>query len=134
MDSILIKKDYLNKIKLLNNYNKFYHDKSNPIVSDQEYDNLKLDIFKIEKKYPNLISKESPFLKVGFKPSKNFKKIKHRIPMLSLGNVFSEEDLVNFEKKILNFLSLDKSKEVEYSAEPKIDGDRKSTRLNSSHT
>ena len=122
MDSILIKKDYLNKIKLLNNYNKFYYDKSNPIVSDQEYDNLKLDIFKIEKKYPNLISKESPFLKVGFKPSKNFKKIKHRIPMLSLGNVFSEEDLVNFEKKILNFLSLDKSIEVEYSAEPKIDG------------
>ena len=42
--------------------------------------------------------------------------------MLSLGNAFNEEDLVNFEKKILNFLSLDKSKEVEYSAEPKIDG------------
>jgi len=117
-----MKKDYLNKVKLLNKYNKFYYDKSNPIVSDQEYDDLKLDIFKIEKKYPNLISKESPSLKVGFKPSKNFKKIKHKIPMLSLGNAFNEEDLVNFEKKILNFLSLDKSKEVEYSAEPKIDG------------
>ena len=122
MSSILIKKDYLNKVKLLNKYNKFYYDKSNPIVSDQEYDDLKLDIFKIEKKYPNLISKESPSLKVGFKPSKNFKKIKHKIPMLSLRNAFNEEDLVNFEKKILNFLSLDKSKEVEYSAEPKIDG------------
>ena len=122
MSSILIKKNYLNKVKLLNKYNKFYYDKSNPIVSDQEYDDLKLDIFKIEKKYPNLISKESPSLKVGFKPSKNFKKIKHKIPMLSLGNAFNEEDLVNFEKKILNFLSLDKSKEVEYSAEPKIDG------------
>ena len=122
MSSILIKKNYLNKVKLLNKYNKFYYDKSNPIVSDQEYDDLKLDIFNIEKKYPNLISKESPSLKVGFKPSKNFKKIKHKIPMLSLGNAFNEEDLVNFEKKILNFLSLDKSKEVEYSAEPKIDG------------
>jgi DNA ligase (NAD+) len=122
MSSILIKKNYLNKVKLLNKYNKFYYDKSNPIVSDQEYDDLKLDISKIEKKYPNLISKESPSLKVGFKPSKNFKKIKHKIPMLSLGNAFNEEDLVNFEKKILNFLSLGKSKEVEYSAEPKIDG------------
>jgi DNA ligase (NAD+) len=122
MNGILMKKDYLNKVKLLNKYNKFYYDKSNPIVNDQEYDDLKLDISKIEKKYPNLISKESPSLKVGFKPSKNFKKIKHKIPMLSLGNAFNEEDLVNFEKKILNFLSLGKSKEVEYSAEPKIDG------------
>ena len=122
MSSILIKKNYLNKVKLLNKYNKFYYDKSNSIVSDQEYDDLKLDIFNIEKKYPNLISKESPSLKVGFKPSKNFKKIKHKIPMLSLGNAFNEEDLVNFEKKILNFLSIDKSKEVKYSTEPKIDG------------
>ena len=49
MSSILIKKNYLNKVKLLNKYNKFYYDKSNPIVSDQEYDDLKLDIFNIEK-------------------------------------------------------------------------------------
>ena len=77
MDSILIKKDYLNKIKLLNNYNKFYYDKSNPIVSDQEYDDLKLYIFKIEKKYPNLISQESPSLKVGFKRN-IFRKILHK--------------------------------------------------------
>ena len=47
-----MKKDYLNKVKLLNKYNKFYYDKSNPIVSDQEYDDLKLDISKIEKKIP----------------------------------------------------------------------------------
>ncbi len=52
MSNILMKKDYLNKVKLLNKYNKFYYDKSNPIVSDQEYDDLKLDIFKIEKKLP----------------------------------------------------------------------------------
>ena len=91
MSSILIKKDYLNKVKLLNKYNKFYYDKSKPIVSDQEYDDLKLDIFNIEKKYPNLISKESPSLKVGFKPSKNFKKSLHRVKMLSLSNVFSRD-------------------------------------------
>ena len=122
MNGISKKKDYLNKIRLLNKYNKFYYEKSSPVVSDQEYDGLKQDILKIEKNYPNLISKESPSLKVGFKPSKNFKKIKHKVPMLSLSNAFDEEDLKNFEKKILNFLSLKKNNEIEYSTEPKIDG------------
>ena len=59
---------------------------------------------------------------VGFKPSKNFQKVKHKVPMLSLGNAFNEEDLKNFEKKLINFLSLKNSSTIEYSAEPKIDG------------
>jgi len=59
---------------------------------------------------------------VGFKPSKNFQKIKHKVPMLSLGNAFNEEDLKNFEKKIINFLNLEDTSIIEYSAEPKIDG------------
>ena len=122
MSNISIKKDYIKKIKLINEYNKFYYDKSSPAVSDQEYDQLKKDILRIEKKYPNLISKDSPSLNIGFKPSKNFKKIKHKTPMLSLSNVFSEQDLKNFEKKIFNFLSLKENTEIEYSTEPKIDG------------
>ena len=122
MNDNLIKKNYLKKTKLLNKYNKFYYDKNNPAVNDQEYDQLKKDILEIERKYPGLISKESPSLIVGFKPSKNFNKIKHKVPMLSLSNAFDEEDLKNFEKKILNFLSLKKNEEIEYSTEPKIDG------------
>ena len=59
---------------------------------------------------------------VGFKPSKNFKKSLHKIPMLSLGNAFSEEDLINFEKRIKNYLSLRNDFKISYSAEPKIDG------------
>ena len=59
---------------------------------------------------------------MGFKPSKNFQKVKHKVPMLSLGNAFNEEDLKNFEKKIVNFLSLKDASTIEYSAEPKIDG------------
>ncbi len=116
------KKKYLKKIKLLEKYNKFYFESSHPLVSDKEYDQLKLDILKIEKKFPYLKDKNSPSLKVGFKPSKNFVKAKHRVPMLSLSNAFSEEDLNNFEKKIINFLSLKQSSELEFSAEPKIDG------------
>ena len=59
---------------------------------------------------------------MGFKPSKNFKKVLHKVPMLSLANAFSEEDLLNFEKKILNFLSQTTNSNISYTAEPKIDG------------
>jgi len=122
MSFISAKKNYLKKIKLIKKYNKYYYDKSNPTISDEEYDQLKREIIDIEKKYPNLINKESPSLNVGFKPSKNFKKIKHKVPMLSLSNAFDKDDLKNFEKKINNFLSLKENSEIEYSTEPKIDG------------
>ena len=79
--------------------------KSNPKVSDQQYDRLKNEILLLEKKYKFLKSKNSPAKAVGHKPSKNFKKFQHRASMLSLSNAFSEEDLKNFEKRILNFLS-----------------------------
>ena len=122
MDKKKIKIDYLAKIKLLNKYNKYYYNQSDPIVTDQKYDELKKEILIFEKKNPNLLSLDSPSLNVGFKPSKTFKKVKHKIPMLSLGNAFNEEDLINFEKKIINFLSFGQSTKIEYSAEPKIDG------------
>ena len=122
MSNILLKRDYLKKIKLINKYNKFYYDKNNPLTSDKEYDKLKKNILEIEKKNPNLINKESPSLKVGYKPSKIFNKIKHKVPMLSLANAFNELNLKNFEKKIINFLSLNEQSVIEYSAEPKIDG------------
>ena len=110
------------KIKLLEKYNKNYFDKNNPLVSDHEYDQLKKEILKLESNHNFLNSKKSPLNKVGFKPSKNFTKIAHKIPMLSLANAFSEDDLLNFEKKILNFLSQNKEFKISYSAEPKIDG------------
>ena len=122
MKESIIKKDYLKKIKLILKCNKFYHDKSKPSISDQEYDILKKEIINLEKKFNFLNSKDSPSETVGYKPSKNFKKSKHKVPMLSLGNAFNEEDLKNFEKKIVNFLSLNNSGNIEYSAEPKIDG------------
>ncbi len=114
--------NYKKKINKLKDYNKAYYDDSNPKVSDEEYDGLKKKILKLENEYNFLKSKFSPSNIVGFKPSKNFKKSLHKAPMLSLGNAFSEEDLVNFEKKLINFLSLKKNYEIYYSAEPKIDG------------
>ena len=117
---IIIK--YNSKLELINKFNKFYFDKSKPIVTDEEYDLLKKEIVFLEKKYKFLQSKNSPSKLVGHKPSKNFKKSNHRVSMLSLANAFSEEDLVNFEKKITNFLSKKEGFKILYSAEPKIDG------------
>ena len=122
MEKKNINKIYKSKIDLLKKYNKYYFDKNSPLVSDDKYDNLKIEILKLENEYDYLLSKFSPSKNVGFKPSKNFKKDLHRVPMLSLANAFSEEDLINFEKKILNFLSKDKNYKIFYSAEPKIDG------------
>jgi DNA ligase (NAD+) len=113
---------YKKKIKLINNYNKNYYDKNNPLVTDKEYDDLKKDILLLEKNYKFLNSENSPSKIVGYKPSKNFKKIFHKVPMLSLANAFTREDLINFEKKILNFLSKNSDFNLSYSAEPKIDG------------
>ncbi len=113
---------YQDKIKLFNKYNKFYFEENLPVVSDQEFDELKSEILSLEDKYNFLKSKFSPSLTVGFKPSKNFTKVSHRVPMLSLSNAFSEEDLSNFEKKIINFLSEKSNFKLSYSAEPKIDG------------
>ncbi len=113
---------YKKKIKLINKYNQFYFDKSTPLVSDKKYDDLKKEILKIENKYVFPKSNYSPSNSVGHKPSKNFLKSPHKVPMLSLANAFSEEDLINFEKKIKNFLSKKEGFEISYSAEPKIDG------------
>ena len=114
--------EYKKKLKLINKLNKFYFDKSNPIVTDKEYDELKKEIIFLENKYDFLKSKNSFSKSVGHKPSKNFKKANHKVPMLSLANAFSEEDLTNFEKKITNFLSKKNDFKIFYSAEPKIDG------------
>ena len=113
---------YKKKIKLLDEYNKNYYDKSNPLVTDKKYDDLKKDILLLEKNNTFLNSNKSPSKTVGYKPSKNFKKAFHRVPMLSLANAFGREDLINFEKKILNFLSKNNDFSLSYSAEPKIDG------------
>ena len=122
MNKKKIKETYLKKISEINQYNKAYYNKNNPIITDADYDKLKKEILDYENKYEFLDNKLSPSKTVGFKPSKVFKKVKHKVPMLSLSNAFDEQDLVNFEKKIKNYLDLKIDYQIEYSAEPKIDG------------
>ena len=113
-------KKYNQKIKEYVKHNKLYFEDSNPILSDSDYDLLKIDILNLEKKYSFLKNKNSPSKSVGYEPSKSFEKYKHKLPMLSLSNAFNEEDLKNFEKKIYNYLN--KNIRFDYSVEPKIDG------------
>ncbi len=115
-----IKKKYQIKLAEFNKHNKLYYNKSKPIISDSEFDDLKKEIIDLENKYKFLKSKNSPSTSIGYKPSKSFEKYKHKTPMLSLSNAFDKNDLLNFEKKIYNYLN--KNINFEYSVEPKIDG------------
>ena len=121
MDKPFLKKKYLEKINILQRHQKLYYEKSAPIISDAKFDKLKQEIIELEKNYQFLKSDKSPSIQVGYKPSKNFRKVQHKQPMLSLANAFDRQDLINFEKKILNYINKNNLK-IEYSAEPKIDG------------
>ena len=122
MDKKLVLKKYFEKLKKIKKLNEAYYEKSKPLVSDSKFDTIKKDLINFEKNYSFLKNKNSPTITVGYKPSKIFKKATHRLPMLSLSNAFNEEDLMNFEKRILNFISKEKNFKIAYSAEPKIDG------------
>jgi len=122
MNKDLIKKKYKKKIRSFIYYNQKYYNENKSEITDNEYDELKKDIIELEKKYKFLKSKDSPTTTIGYKPSKNFKKALHKVPMLSLANAFSKDDLLNFEKKIFNFLSQTNNSNISYTAEPKIDG------------
>ena len=115
-----IKKKYNSKIKELIYHNKLYYNDSKPIISDKEYDDLKNEIIKLEEKHNYLKNSYISNIPVGHKPSKSFEKFKHKIPMLSLSNAFKKEDIINFEKKIYNYLN--QNVKFNYSVEPKIDG------------
>ena len=115
-------KEYKEKITLIEKLNKAYYHNDKPLVSDAEYDRIKKDILDFEKKNPKIISKDSPTKKVGFAPSEKFSKVKHLIPMLSLDNAFTKDDVEDFLKKIRNYLNFEKDAPVELTAEPKIDG------------
>jgi len=114
-------KNYTNKVKNFKSHNNLYHNYDKPEISDALYDQLKQDIFKLEKKFKYL--KDLGLTKniVGSIPVNKFKKIQHLRPMLSLSNAFNQNDMKDFLKKIKNFLN-NKNANIELFAEPKIDG------------
>ena len=89
MNETKIKKNYKIKIRELKQNNFLYFEKNSPEISDAEYDKLKKEILDLENQYKFLRSEYSPSKSLGYKPSKNFKKKAHRVPMLSLANAFN---------------------------------------------
>lgn len=108
--------------RLIRHHDVLYHEKDAPEVSDAEYDLLRHRLERIEKDFPALADKDSPTQKVGSTPAREFGKIKHAVPMLSLSNSFSDEDVTDFCDRVRKFLLLPDSAPLEILAEPKIDG------------
>ncbi|MCC3304528.1 NAD-dependent DNA ligase LigA [Sneathiella sp. HT1-7] len=99
-----------------------YYAEDAPAVSDAEYDRQRQDLLALEARFPELITADSPSQSVGVTPAKGFGKVRHKVPMLSLDNAFSSDDLREFEGRIRRFLGLDATEDVSFFAEPKIDG------------
>ncbi len=111
------------ELKKLISHNDFlYYTQDRPELSDYEYDQLFLELQNIEKQYPELETSDSPTQRVGGKVLDVFSKVAHRLPMLSLSNSYSPEDLNDFDQRVKKVLLLDELKEVEYFCEPKFDG------------
>ena len=96
----------------------YVHDR--PIVSDSEYDSMLRELQRLELENPELVLDTSPTQRVGAQPLSEFSSIEHRIPLLSLANAMDEDELVAFDAQVRKFL--DTSEEIEYVAEPKLDG------------
>jgi DNA ligase (NAD+) len=103
-------------------HDELYYRKDEPEISDAEYDALRARNDEIEARFPHLVRDDSPSLRIGAAPVEAFGKVQHRVPMLSLGNVFDEEGLRDFLDRIRRFLGLDTIDGLAFTAEPKIDG------------
>ncbi|MBT8129227.1 MAG: NAD-dependent DNA ligase LigA [Gammaproteobacteria bacterium] len=104
----------------LNHHSHQYYVLDNPEIPDSEYDRLYRELQQLEQQYPELVTPDSPTQRVGEQPLKSFSQVTHRLPMLSLDNVFSEEELKAFIKRIHDRLGLEEA--LEFNAEPKLDG------------
>ena len=114
-----IQEEILKLVSLLNKYSYEYYVEDNPQITDTEYDTLYKQLEKLEEKYPELILENSPTQRVGDRVLDEFEKITHKIPMLSLSNTFSTEDLIDFDARVSKLVS---GENVEYICELKIDG------------
>ncbi len=96
-----------------------YHVLAQPTISDQEYDRLYHQLLDLEKEFPELITSDSPTQRVGGEPLKEFKQVPHLVPMLSLDNTYSQEELREFVKRVQRLLPTEK---LDWVVEPKVDG------------
>jgi len=116
------KKELLALRTQLNDFSYQYYALDQPVVPDAEYDRLFRRLQDLEQQYPDLITEDSPTQRVGDKPLDHFEQVEHQLPMLSLGNVFNDQDLDAFDQRLKERLELGENFEIEYICEPKLDG------------
>ena len=116
--------DYIRLKDELNEHAHHYYVLDDPVISDSEYDQLYQQLLKAEAEHPEWVVADSPSQRVADQPLSHFEQITHALPMLSLGNVFSDEELHDFDQRIHKILDQEVSLdgEISYSAEPKLDG------------
>ena len=117
-----LKKEWENLSAQIKRHDHLYHSLDSPIISDAEYDQIREKLNLLKKDFPNVNFDQNISHKVGFTPSSHFRKIKHKLPMLSLDNAFNEHDIKEFLKRIRNYLNLNANESIDIFSEPKIDG------------
>ena len=115
-----IKQRVENLHKIIEKHNHLYYVLDKPEIEDSAYDSLIKELIELEEKYPELITSDSPTQRVGGEPLKEFKKVEHKISQWSFNDAFSEEDMLDFDKRVKRFLKNEKN--IEYTCELKIDG------------
>lgn len=115
-----IMKRYKELIKLIEHHNDLYHRQDKPEISDSEFDQLFQELLALEKKHPEIVTPDSPSFRVGGVVLEGFTKVTHKLPMLSLSNSFSAEDLSDFDARVKKVLKTEA--DIEYYCEPKFDG------------
>jgi len=104
----------------INGHNYRYYVLDDPIVPDAEYDKLLIELTELESSHPSLVTPESPTQRVGARPISGFEEVRHELPMLSLGNAFTEQDVVDFDQRVRERAQI--TGPMVYSVEPKLDG------------
>jgi DNA ligase (NAD+) len=124
----LTESDALSELKelaeLIAHHDRLYHEQDRPEITDAEYDALRRRNEAVEARFPELVLPESPSRRLGAAPAAGFKKVRHRVPMLSLGNAFTREDIADWLEGVRNFLRELRAPDaaIEIDCEPKIDG------------
>ncbi len=103
----------------IDHHNYRYYVLDDPEIPDSEYDRLMRELEKLEAAHPEFVTPDSPTQRVGARPLKEFSEVQHKVPMLSLGNAFSDEEMADFDERVRKLLD---ETQIEYSAEPKLDG------------
>lgn len=114
-----LEKEYRKLVDTLNSYSKAYYVDDNPVVPDAEYDRLYRQLELIEQSNPNIIADDSPTKRVGGATLSEFEQVTHRVPLMSMGDIFNNAELIDFDARMS---SASGQSVVEYCAEPKLDG------------